>query len=414
MANRKKDWGLKEKITFVIVMIVLYRIGVSVPIPFIDAANFESFVTTPSVNNLLYATTMMGGSLTQLGVLSLGVMPFITASIIMQLLKVVVPKIDEMYKNDADRQKLTQWTRYLTVFLAMTQSLGIVIGAPALMGFDVFVTDSIWAKVLGIFTMVIGAVLAMRIGEEITLRGIGNGTSLVIFTSILVTLPGLIIQTYNSQGVEMALAFGGLLIAALGVILWVEKSELRVPIVYTKSSHNVSRSTQASILPIKVAIAGVLPVIFASTLTMLPTMVSQFYTKPWMMEIANYMVYGSIPFIAVFALLTVVFTFFSIKMVFDIDRISTELRAQGGFIDGQRPGAETKKHLRTLGNRMAVLDAIYLAVISIATFIALPLLGVTNNTFAATSLVILGTVVTTFIAAVDSERFKGKHESMLY
>lgn len=414
MANRKKDWGLKEKITFVIVMIVLYRIGVSVPIPFIDAANFESFVTTPSVNNLLYATTMMGGSLTQLGVLSLGVMPFITASIIMQLLKVVVPKIDEMYKNDADRQKLTQWTRYLTVFLAMTQSLGIVIGAPALMGFDVFVTDSIWAKVLGIFTMVIGAVLAMRIGEEITLRGIGNGTSLVIFTSILVTLPGLIIQTYNSQGVEMALAFGGLLIAALGVILWVEKSELRVPIVYTKSSHNVSRSTQASILPIKVAIAGVLPVIFASTLTMLPTMVSQFYTKPWMIEIANYMVYGSIPFIAVFALLTVVFTFFSIKMVFDIDRISTELRAQGGFIDGQRPGAETKKHLRTLGNRMAVLDAIYLAVISIATFIALPLLGVTNNTFAATSLVILGTVVTTFIAAVDSERFKGKHESMLY
>lgn len=414
MANRKKDWGLKEKITFVIVMIVLYRIGVSVPIPFIDAANFESFVTTPSVNNLLYATTMMGGSLTQLGVLSLGVMPFITASIIMQLLKVVVPTIDEMYKNDADRQKLTQWTRYLTVFLATTQSLGIVVGAPALMGFDVFVTDSVWAKVLGIFTMVIGAVLAMRIGEEITLRGIGNGTSLVIFTSILVTLPGLIIQTYNSQGIEMALAFGGLLIAALGIILWVEKSELRVPIVYTKSSHNVSRSTQASMLPIKVAIAGVLPVIFASTLTMLPTMVSQFYTKPWMLEIANYMVYGSIPFIAVFALLTIVFTFFSIKMVFDIDRIATELRAQGGFIDGQRPGDETKKHLRTLGNRMAVLDSIYLTVISIATFIALPLLGITNNTFAVTSLVILGTVVTTFIAAVDSERFKGKHESMLY
>lgn len=414
MANRKKDWGLKEKITFVIVMIVLYRIGVSVPIPFIDATNFENFVTTPSVNNLLYATTMMGGSLTQLGVLSLGVMPFITASIIMQLLKVVIPKIDEMYKNDADRQKLTQWTRYLTVFLATTQSVGIVIGAPALMGFDVFVTDSIWAKVLGIFTMVIGAVLAMRIGEEITLRGIGNGTSLVIFTSILVTLPGLIIQTYNSQGVEMALAFGGLLIVALGIILWVEKSELRVPIVYTKSSHNVSRSTQASMLPIKVAIAGVLPVIFASTLTMLPTMISQFYTKPWMLEIANYMVYGSIPFIVVFALLTIAFTFFSIKMVFDVDRISTELRAQGGFIDGQRPGDETKKHLRTLGNRMAVLDAIYLTVISISTFIALPLLGVTNNTFAATSLVILGTVVTTFIAAVDSERFKGKHESLLY
>lgn len=416
MANytRKKDWGLKEKIIFVVAMVLLYRIGVSVPIPFVNAEAFQNFVATPSINNMLFATTMMGGSLTQLGVLSLGVMPYITASIIMQLLKVIVPKIDEMHKNDADRKKITQWTRYMAIPLAITQSIGLVIGAPALMGFQVFKTDSIFAMVIAIFTMVIGAILAMRIGEEITLRGIGNGVSLVIFTSILVTLPGLIIQTYNGQGVEMAVLFGALLILVLGFILFVEKSELRVPIVYTKSSHNVSRSTQASMLPIKVAIAGVLPVIFASTLSMLPTMVSQFYAKPWVLATASYLSYGSLYFIALFLFLTIVFTFFSIKLVFDVDRISTELRSQGGFIDGQRPGDETKQYLTTLGKRMAVLDAVYLSIISIGTFVALPLLGINNNTFAATSIIILGTVVTTFMAAVDSERFKGKHESMLY
>lgn len=412
--NRKKDWGLKEKIIFVIAMLLIYRIGVSVPIPFINAESFENFVSNPSINNLLFATTMMGGSLTQLGVLSLGVMPYITASIIMQLLKVIVPKINEMYKSDADRKKITQWTRYLAIPLALTQSIGLVIGAPSLMGFEVFVTDSIFAMIIAIFTMVVGSVLAMRIGEEITLRGIGNGVSLVIFTSILVTLPGLIIQTYNSQGTEMAVLFGGLLILVLGFILFVEKSELRVPIVYTKSSHNVSRSTQASVLPIKVAIAGVLPVIFASTLAMLPTLVSQFYIRDWVVLVASYMTYGSLPFMTVFIVLTVFFTFFSLKLVFDVDRISTELRSQGGFIDGYRPGDETKQRLTTLGKRMAVLDAIYLSIISAGTFIALPLLGITNNTFAATSIIILGTVVTTFMAAVDSERFKGKHESMLY
>lgn len=412
--NRKKDWGLKEKIIFVIVMVLLYRIGVSVPIPFVNAEAFQNFVATPSINNMLFATTMMGGSLTQLGVLSLGVMPYITASIIMQLLKVVVPKIEEMNKNDADRKKITQWTRYLAIPLAITQSVGLVIGAPALMGFEVFVTDSVFAMAVAIFTMMIGSILAMRIGEEITLRGIGNGVSLVIFTSILVTLPGLIVQTYNSQGIEMALIFGGLLILVLGFILFIEKSELRVPIVYTKSSHNISRSTQASMLPIKVAIAGVLPVIFASTMAMLPTMLSQFYMKDWVMVLASYLSYGSLYFMGLFVFLTIIFTFFSIKLVFDVDRISTELRSQGGFIDGQRPGDETKNYLTMLGKRMAVLDAIYLSVISIGTFIALPMLGITNNTFAATSIIILGTVVTTFMAAVDSERFKGKHESMLY
>lgn len=414
MANNRKDWGLKEKILFVVGMIILYRIGVSVPIPFINPEAFESFVSNPSINNLLFATTMMGGSLTQLGVLSLGVLPYITASIVMQLLKVVSPKINEMYQNDSDRQKLTQWTRYLAIPLALTQSIGIVIGAPALMGFNVFVTDSPFAMVIAIMTMVIGSVLAMRIGEEITLRGIGNGVSLVIFTSILVTLPGLIIQTYNSSGIELAVIFGGLLVLVLGFILFVEKSELRIPIVYTKSSHNVSRSTQASILPIKVAIAGVLPVIFASTIATLPTMVSQFYQKDWIMLVSSYLTYGTWPFMVLFVLLTVAFTFFAIKMVFDVQRISTELRSQGGFIDGQRPGDETKQYLTILGKRMAVLDAVYLSIISVGTFIALPLLGITNNTFAATSIVILGTVVTTFIAAVDSERFKGKHESMLY
>lgn len=412
--NNRKDWGLSQKIMFVVAMVILYRIGVSIPIPFVNSEAFAEQLGKPALDTLLYATTMMGGSLSQLGMMSLGVLPFITASIVFQLLKVISPKINEMYKSDMDRKKITQWTRYLAVVLSVTQSVGFVVGAPALMGFSVFTTSSPWAIGMGIFTMTIGAVLAMRIGEEITLRGIGNGTSLLIFTSILATIPAMIAQTYRLEGLNTSLIFVGLLVLVFAFIMFVEKSEYRIPVTYTKSAHNVSRSTQASMLPVKVAIAGVLPVIFASTIAMLPTMVSQFYTKDWVIDLAAKMEFGSPWFIGVSIILTILFTFFSIKLVFEIDRITTELRSQGGFIDGKRPGEETQNYLKKIGNQMGVLDAIYLSIISAGTFIAMPMLGITNNSFAATSIVILGTVVVTFLAAVDSERFKGKHESMLY
>ena len=412
--STRKDWGLSQKIMFVIAMVILYRIGVSIPIPFVNSEAFAEQLGKPALDTLLYATTMMGGSLSQLGMMSLGVLPFITASIIFQLLKVISPKINEMYKSDMERKKITQWTRYLAVVLSITQSVGFVVGAPALMGFSVFTTTSPWAIGMGIFTMTIGAVLAMRIGEEITLRGIGNGTSLLIFTSILATIPAMIAQTYRLEGLNTSLIFVGLLVLVFAFIMFVEKSEYRIPVTYTKSGHNVSRSTQASMLPVKVAIAGVLPVIFASTISMLPTMVSQFYSKDWVIDLAAKMEFGSPWFIGVSIVLTILFTFFSIKMVFDIERITTELRSQGGFIDGKRPGKETQDYLKKIGNQMGVLDAVYLSIISAGTFIAMPMLGITNNSFAATSIVILGTVVVTFLAAVDSERFKAKHESMLY
>lgn len=412
--STRKDWGLSQKIMFVIAMVILYRIGVSIPIPFVNSEAFAEQLGKPALDTLLYATTMMGGSLSQLGMMSLGVLPFITASIIFQLLKVISPKINEMYKSDMERKKITQWTRYLAVVLSITQSVGFVVGAPALMGFSVFTTTSPWAIGMGIFTMTIGAVLAMRIGEEITLRGIGNGTSLLIFTSILATIPAMIAQTYRLEGLNTSLIFVGLLVLVFAFIMFVEKSEYRIPVTYTKSGHNVSRSTQASMLPVKIAIAGVLPVIFASTISMLPTMVSQFYSKDWVIDLAAKMEFGSPWFIGVSIVLTILFTFFSIKMVFDIERITTELRSQGGFIDGKRPGKETQDYLKKIGNQMGVLDAVYLSIISAGTFIAMPMLGITNNSFAATSIVILGTVVVTFLAAVDSERFKAKHESMLY
>ena len=412
--STRKDWGLSQKIMFVVAMVILYRIGVSIPIPFVNSEAFAEQLGKPALDTLLYATTMMGGSLSQLGMMSLGVLPFITASIIFQLLKVISPKINEMYKSDMERKKITQWTRYLAVVLSITQSVGFVVGAPALMGFSVFTTNSPWAIGMGIFTMTIGAVLAMRIGEEITLRGIGNGTSLLIFTSILATIPAMIAQTYRLEGLNTSLIFVGLLVLVFAFIMFVEKSEYRIPVTYTKSGHNVSRSTQASMLPVKIAIAGVLPVIFASTISMLPTMVSQFYSKDWVVDLAAKMEFGSPWFIGVSIVLTILFTFFSIKMVFDIERITTELRSQGGFIDGKRPGKETQDYLKKIGNQMGVLDAVYLSIISAGTFIAMPMLGITNNSFAATSIVILGTVVVTFLAAVDSERFKAKHESMLY
>lgn len=412
MKTGKKDWGLKEKIVFTLIMVLVYRIGVAIPIPFVNSEMLKEFINGQSSDSIVNSFIVMGGAFSQLGILSLGVMPYITASIIMQLMKVVVPKIDEMYKSDTDREKITQWTRYLTVLFALIQAGGVVLAAPSLLGFPVFTSDATIVTVIGIFTIVVGALISMRIGEEITLRGIGNGTSLLIFASILVNFPQFVKNSYDINGLYSAILFVILLLAILALVVFVEKSEYRIPVTYTKSSNkNIAKTSS---LPIKVSLVGVLPVIFASSIIMVPTILRQFFpNKEWVISVSDFFAFGEAPFIIAFVVLTILLSYFSIDVVFDADKTAKDIRVQGGFVNGIRPGKDTEKYLTSIAYKMTTLGAVYLSIISLISFIVFPLLGASGNHFTATSIIIVSTVVVTFVATIDAERSKESVSSVL-
>ena len=396
------DWTFAQKAWFTIALIVVYRIGVTIPLPFVDAGVFEGAIkTSTAAGSLVTAMTMVGSSIAQMGVFALGVMPFITASIVMQLMKVVFPKIKEMYEGDATKKIITQWTRYLAIVIAIIQGAGILIGSERMLGVDVFTTKSWVAFVIALFAMVVGSVIVMRLGEEITLKGVSNGTSLLIFTSILASLPTLMTQSYISKSWIGVIIFSAILLAVLALVAYVEKSEYKVPVVYPKTS--VGAGSTRNNLPIKVAIAGVLPVIFASSLMSLPLMASAITQWEWVKWVERYFTFGTGLYAAVFVLLTIAATFFSVPLVFDPHQIATQIRANGGTVDNKRPGTETEKFLAYVSQKMAGLDSVYLVLISLATLYLFPLSGLAGGAFGATSIIILATVAVTLFAAIKAE-----------
>lgn len=395
------DWTFKEKLGFTILMLFIYRVGVMIPLPFVDPNAFEAALSTGAGSSIFAAMTMVGGSLTQLGLFSLGVMPYITASIIFQLLKVAIPKLKEMSEDPIEQKKITQWTRYLTILMALFQGAGIVVGAPQLLGVQVFTSTGPMTMILAIFTMVVGAIIVMKIGEEITMRGVSNGQSLIIFTSILASIPGLMNSSLVAKGWGGFIGFALILLLVLSVVSFVEKSEYPITIVYAKSV--MRAQTNHNKLPIKVAIAGVLPVIFASAFVSIPVILEDFVKVPWVLTLAGWFHHGEPLYVIAFALLTIGMTYFSVQLVFDVDQIARQIKEQGGFVAGKRPGRETKEFISYIAYRMAGLDAIYLVAISFVSLFLFPLVGVPEGAFGATSIIILCTVVVTLLQVIDTE-----------
>ena len=400
-----EGWSLRKRLLFTIGLVILYRLGTAVPLPYVDSAGLKAMWEASGINSLVQAMNMLGSSFNNLSLFSLGIMPYITASIIMQLMKMISPKIDEMYKNNADQKKITEWTRYLTVALATIQAVSLTIGAPALFNGHVFTVDTTMAKVVTIFSLVVGAMVVMRMGEEITQRGVGNGASLIIFSSIAAGIPSLFNQSLMAKNnnylfVVLMVLFFAVILAG---VVFVEKSEYRAPVTYMKSNFNVT--TKGTFLPIKVAIAGVLPVIFAGSFMMLPQLLSNFFPKvAWLSTTMNFLQNNEWGHYGVYILLTVGFTFFSIPLVFDVKKLANDLNTQGGFIPGKRPGPETLDYLEMIAARMAILCAVYLSLLVLATALVLPQLGVQGMSFSATSLIILSTVAITFVTTVEAEQ----------
>ena len=427
---------LRRKIVFTLAIVSLFRLGSFIPAPFVQFDNVQACLVANQAQGTSGLYDMInlfsGGALLQLSIFALGIMPYITASIITQLLRVVIPHFEALHKEgQAGQAKLTQYTRYLTIALAVLQSTtlitvarsGQLFGAVANQACQNLVSQEWWAILIMIITMTAGTGLIMWFGELITERGIGNGMSLLIFTSIAATFPSAMWMIKESKGWEvfiLVLAVGLVVVAA---VVFVEQSQRRIPVQYAKRV--VGRRTyggSSTYIPIKVNMAGVIPVIFASAILYLPMLITQFNQpqigeepKAWVVWIQNNLVYGDQPvYMLVFFLLTIGFTFFYVQITFNPEEVSDNMKQYGGFIPGIRAGRPTAEYLNYVLTRITSAGSLYLGLIALIPLIALAFFGANQNfPFGGASILIIVGVGLETVKQIDAQLQQRHYEGLL-
>ncbi|GAA2442113.1 MULTISPECIES: preprotein translocase subunit SecY [Agromyces] len=426
---------LRRKIGFTLGIIALFRLGSFIPAPFVDFSNVQACLAANQGASGLYELVNLfsGGALLQLSIFALGIMPYITASIIVQLLRVVIPHFETLYKEgQAGQGKLTQYTRYLTIALGVLQSTtlitvarsGALFSGSADPSCSQLITNDAWyAILLMVITMTAGTGLIMWMGELITERGIGNGMSLLIFTSIASTFPGSLWAIGISRGWDVfaiVLAIGLVVVVA---VVFVEQSQRRVPVQYAKRM--VGRRTYGgnnTYIPIKVNMAGVVPVIFASSLLYLPALIAQFNQpkageeiQPWVAWITNYLTKGDHPlYMLLYFLLIVGFTYFYVAITFNPDEVSENMKKYGGFIPGIRAGRPTAEYLDYVLTRITFPGSLYLGLIALIPLIAFALVGANQNfPFGGASILIIVGVGLETVKQIDAQLQQRHYEGLL-
>jgi preprotein translocase subunit SecY len=433
---------LRNKLLFTLAIVAIYRLGSFIPAPNVDFAAVQQCLT--SVNQAassadgagpsqLYQLVNLfsGGALLQLSIFALGIMPYITASIITQLLRVVIPRFETLHKEGQTGQaKLTQYTRYLTIALAILQSTTLVsvARAPGQMfgsactNVALLKDQNAFAILLMVITMTAGTGLIMWMGELITERGIGNGMSLLIFTSIASSFPSSVVQVWNKSA-ETAIAVVGIGVVIVGLVILVEQSQRRIPVQYAKRM--VGRREyggQSTYIPIKVNMAGVVPVIFASSLLYLPALIAQFnqpdakgQVAPWVSWVSQYLTKGDHPlYMAMYFFLILGFTYFYVAITFNPEEVSDNMKQYGGFIPGIRAGRPTTEFLEYVLSRITLPGAIYLGLIALIPLIAFSLLGTSQNfPFGGTSILIIVGVGLESVKQINAQMQERNYEGLL-
>ncbi|WP_345752716.1 preprotein translocase subunit SecY [Microbacterium rhizophilus] len=425
---------LRRKIGFTLAIIAIYRFGAHVPAPFVNFPNVQSCIDqTSGTDGLLSLVNLFsGGALLQLSIFALGVMPYITATIITQLLRVVIPHFETLYKEgQAGQAKLTQYTRYLTIALALLQSTTLVtvartgqlFGAPSVPDCNqLLVNDAWWAQLLMIITMTAGTGLIMWFAELVTERGIGNGMSLLIFTSIAASFPGAMVAIMQAKGFEIFLLVIAVGIVVVALVVYVEQSQRRIPVQYAKRM--VGRRTYGgtnTYIPIKVNTAGVVPVIFASSLLYIPALIAQFNTPTdtappaWVTWISTYLTTGDHPlYMAVYFLLIIGFTYFYVAITFNPVEVADNMKKYGGFIPGIRAGRPTAEYLDYVLTRITLPGSIYLGLIALIPLIALATVGANQNfPFGGASILIIVGVGLETVKQIDAQLQQRHYEGLL-
>jgi preprotein translocase subunit SecY len=417
---------LRKKILFVALIIAVFRLGSQIPAPGVNVANVQDcFNQTKDSGVYGLINLFSGGALLQLTIFALGIMPYITASIILQLLVVVIPRLEALKKEGQSGQaKITQYTRYLTLALAILQATGIVALARSgalLQGCSkpLLYEDTTKVAVLMVLTMTAGTAVIMWLGELVTEHGIGNGMSIMIFTQVVATFPVTLWGVEKARGPWVFASVIVLGLVIMAAVVFIEQAQRRIPVQYARRM--VGRKMfggSSTYIPLKVNQAGVIPVIFASSLLYLPAMAVQFNqgsTNPFMRWIATYFVRGDHPlYMAAYFGLIIFFTYFYVAITFDPHEVADNMKQYGGFIPGIRAGKPTEEYLNYVLSRITLPGALYLGTISLIPLIALVWVQASQNfPFGGTSLLIMVGVALDTVKQIESQLQQRNYEGFL-
>ncbi len=420
--NAAKIPELRRRLLFSLAMLIVYRAGVAIPTPGIDkqalAAFFEQFEGT--IFGLF--NMFSGGALEQFSIFSLGIMPYISASIILQLLTVVFPYLERLSKEgEVGRRKITQYTRYGTIFLSVIQGLMISIGLEGATGpgGEAIVLEPGWAfRLMTVITLTSGTAFIMWLGEQVTERGLGNGISLIIFAGIVSGLPSAVTTTFQyiqegELGILVVLVLLVFVVVVVGLIIFMERGQRRIPVQYAKRV--VGRKMyggQSSHLPLKINTAGVIPVIFASSILIFPATVAQFAPYPWAQAAAEYLAPGRWLNDILYVGFIIFFCYFYTAVVFNPVDVAENMKKAGGYIPGIRPGQKTSDFIDRVLSRITLGGALYLSVVALIPTI---LIGQFNVPFffGGTALLIVVGVALDTVAQAETHLISRNYEGFM-
>src|SRR5437588_6213332 len=374
VANIFKIPDLRKRILFTLMMLAIYRLGGHIPTPGIDANRLAAFFAQNQGTLFGFIDLFSGGMFRRLTIFALGIMPYITASIILQLLTVVVPTLEKLQKEgELGRRKITQWTRYLTIILSVLQSFGIAQGLQSEAMHGVVINPGFGFVFLTIISLTTGTAFIMWLGEQISERGIGNGMSLIIFTGIVVGLPNAISNIYqhvftiHDWGAITLIILIAMMIAVVAFIVLVERGERRIPVQYAKRV--VGRRVmggQSTHMPLKVNAGGVIPVIFAYSILAFPQTLAQLpgvKSIGWLSNTLKSIAHGEVLYYMLFVAGIIFFCFFYVSIIFNPNEAADNMRKYGGFIPGIRPGRNTADYMNNILTKITVVGGIYLSIL---------------------------------------------------
>ncbi len=389
---------LRRRILFTLAMLTVYRVGCHVPTPGIDAQVLSKFFEGTEGTLLGLVSAFTGGALQQMAVFALGIMPYISASIILQLLTVVFEPIEKLSKEgEQGRKKITEYTRYGTIVLALIQGTGIAVGLQSMLGpagEPVVPNPGIGFILMTVITLTAGTAFIMWLGEQITERGIGNGISLIIFAGIVAGMPSAIVNSIRlvqtgAMSPTIVLFILGLMLITVGAIVFMERAQRRVPIHYAKRVVGMrNMGGQASHLPLKINMSGVIPPIFASSIMMFPATIANFIDAPWVETMSAYLSPSHWVYNVFYIAFIVFFCYFYTAITFNPANVADNVKNQGGFVPGIRPGKETADYLDTVLSRLTFVGAIYISLVCVLPTLLISQLNVPFF-FGGTSLLIV-------------------------
>jgi len=413
---------LKRRILFTLLLLAVYRIGAHIPVPGVDAGALESFFAGKEGTILGFFNMFSGGALERMTIFALGIMPYISASIILQLLTVVVPHLERLQKEgELGRKKITQYTRYGTVLLSVIQGTGISIGLESMRSPTgmLIVASPGWSfRLLTILTLTAGTAFIMWLGEQITERGIGNGISLIIFAGILAGFPTAVLNTGRLVRTGelkpfLVLALVVMMMAVVAAIIFMEGSHRRIRVQYAKRV--VGRKMyggQSTFLPLRMNTSGVIPPIFASSIIMFPATVAQFAPYAWMNAISNALVPGAFMYSVLYVVMIYFFCYFYTAVIFNPVDVADNIKKYGGVVERFRPGRRTAEHIDRTLSRLTFIGATYLSAVCILPTLLIRYLNVPFF-FGGTSLLIVVGVALDTVQQVESHLVMRDYEGFM-